>query len=216
MGSDAACDLSLSNGLVSGRHAELSLRDGLVFVADGGSTNGTFVDGARVAAGSNTQLRLGDLVSFAGADQLDKGPEPYRLEPVDGASGAPAIRLMGRFALPSGVMQSILIDRLYAWATGITVNGDLPIVLVLKVDREDDGVRMALCTGGMMGERLSEQCALKLAVEAVAGEDTVVSVWLMGGTADERALPDLPLIMTGMQVLLKQLRTEAVADLKRR
>ena len=133
-----------------------------------------------------------------------------------GASGAPAIRLMGRFALPSGVMQSILIDRLYAWATGITVNGDLPIVLVLKVDREDDGVRMALCTGGMMGERLSEQCALKLAVEAVAGEDTVVSVWLMGGTADERALPDLPLIMTGMQVLLKQLRTEAVADLKRR
>ena len=76
MGSDAACDLSLSNGLVSGRHAELSLRDGLVFVADGGSTNGTFVDGARVAAGSNTQLRLGDLVSFAGADQLDKGPEP--------------------------------------------------------------------------------------------------------------------------------------------
>ena len=50
----------------------------------------------------------------------------------------------------------------------------------------------------------------------MAGEDTVVSVWLMGGTADERALPDLPLIMTGMQVLLKQLRTEAVADLKRR
>ena len=65
-----------------------------------------------------------------------------------------------------------------------------------------------------MGESLREVCALKLAVESVEGEDTVVSVWLMAGSADEKALPDLPLIMTGMQVLLKQLRIEAVADLR--
>jgi EAL domain-containing protein (putative c-di-GMP-specific phosphodiesterase class I) len=55
--------LSIPCGTVSGVHAELRIEDGELFVKDLGSTNGTFVNGARLDG--ECILRSGDLVQFA-------------------------------------------------------------------------------------------------------------------------------------------------------
>lgn len=55
---------------VSGRHAEIRFGDGTYTIHDTGSTNGTFVNGARVQSGGSQTLRAGDRVQFGG-----DGPE---------------------------------------------------------------------------------------------------------------------------------------------
>jgi EAL domain-containing protein (putative c-di-GMP-specific phosphodiesterase class I) len=55
--------LTIDSPSVSGRHAELMLEDGNLFVRDLGSTNGTFVNGMRIS--SPCKVKHGDLVQFA-------------------------------------------------------------------------------------------------------------------------------------------------------
>jgi len=61
------CDAVLSHQTVSRRHARLVLLDNMLQIEDLGSTNGTAVDGAAVAAGAlrplqaGARLRLGDI-----------------------------------------------------------------------------------------------------------------------------------------------------------
>jgi EAL domain-containing protein (putative c-di-GMP-specific phosphodiesterase class I) len=55
--------LTLPCGTVSGVHAELRIEDGELIVKDLGSTNGTFVNGARLDG--ECVLRSGDLLQFA-------------------------------------------------------------------------------------------------------------------------------------------------------
>jgi EAL domain-containing protein (putative c-di-GMP-specific phosphodiesterase class I) len=55
--------LTLPCGTVSGIHAELRIEDGELIVKDLGSTNGTFVNGARLDG--QCVLRSGDLLQFA-------------------------------------------------------------------------------------------------------------------------------------------------------
>jgi len=61
------CDAVLSHQTVSRRHARLVLLDNMLQIEDLGSTNGTSVDGAAVAAGTlrplhaGARLRLGDI-----------------------------------------------------------------------------------------------------------------------------------------------------------
>ncbi len=55
--------LSIPSPTVSGRHAEILLKDGLLSVRDLGSTNGTFVNGVRVT--EDCEVHRGDLVQFA-------------------------------------------------------------------------------------------------------------------------------------------------------
>ncbi|MGI9429023.1 MAG: EAL domain-containing protein [Bythopirellula sp.] len=55
--------LTIDNPSVSGKHAELMLEDGNLFVRDLGSTNGTFVNGMRIS--SPCKVKHGDLVQFA-------------------------------------------------------------------------------------------------------------------------------------------------------
>ncbi|MDQ3412496.1 MAG: FHA domain-containing protein [Chloroflexota bacterium] len=54
--------IALDEPFVSGRHAELSLDHDRWWVHDHGSTNGTFVNGDRVAGA--TGIRAGDIVQF--------------------------------------------------------------------------------------------------------------------------------------------------------
>ena len=61
LGRALACDLPVLDPTISRRHAELALADGRVEVRDLGSSNGTFVNGARVDGGS---LAPGDTVTF--------------------------------------------------------------------------------------------------------------------------------------------------------
>src|SRR5688572_2836211 len=55
--------LTLPCGTVSGVHAELRMEGGELIVKDLGSTNGTFVNGARLDG--ECVLRSGDLLQFA-------------------------------------------------------------------------------------------------------------------------------------------------------
>jgi len=62
LGRDLANDISISDPEVSRRHARFLMRDDNVFVEDLGSTNGTFLNGERIA--SPQQLRKGDVITF--------------------------------------------------------------------------------------------------------------------------------------------------------
>ena len=58
-------DLQLEHGSVSKIHASLVMnREGTLLVADTGSTNGTFINGRRIAYGEARQIVDGDVVSF--------------------------------------------------------------------------------------------------------------------------------------------------------
>ncbi|HEX7175981.1 MAG TPA: FHA domain-containing protein [Pyrinomonadaceae bacterium] len=58
-------DLYLNHASVSKVHAALMLnREGTLLVADTGSTNGTFINGRRIAYGESRQIEDGDVVGF--------------------------------------------------------------------------------------------------------------------------------------------------------
>ena len=61
--SQRLCDLPLNNKSVSKLHCILVKTDGLVYMRDLGSTNGTRVNGQRVLRGA---LLPGDQISFSG------------------------------------------------------------------------------------------------------------------------------------------------------
>jgi EAL domain-containing protein (putative c-di-GMP-specific phosphodiesterase class I) len=63
VGRHAHAALTIPCATVSGTHAELRLEDGQLWVKDLGSTNGTFVNGARLDGES--VVRSGDLLQFA-------------------------------------------------------------------------------------------------------------------------------------------------------
>jgi hypothetical protein len=57
--------LCLSHASVSKIHATMMMnRDGTLFVADAGSTNGTFINGRRIGYGEARQIEDGDVVGF--------------------------------------------------------------------------------------------------------------------------------------------------------
>jgi FHA domain/Trypsin-like peptidase domain len=65
-------DLVLPEGQAtsSGHHAELTLKEGRWWLSDLGSTNGTYVNEERLAAGERRGLRNGDRLGFGGAPML--------------------------------------------------------------------------------------------------------------------------------------------------
>ncbi len=62
VGRSNECDVTLAAAHLSRRHAELSVREGLLFVRDLGSANGTFVNGKRVEA--EVRVKRGDDLRF--------------------------------------------------------------------------------------------------------------------------------------------------------
>lgn len=68
------CDLALDHAAVSKLHCILVKTDGLIYMRDLGSTNGTRVNGQRVLRGA---LLPGDQISFSGAAyKVYLGPDP--------------------------------------------------------------------------------------------------------------------------------------------
>jgi hypothetical protein len=58
-------ELSLNHASVSKIHAALTMNEqGTLLVADTGSTNGTFINGRRIAYGEARQIEAGDVVGF--------------------------------------------------------------------------------------------------------------------------------------------------------
>ncbi|HEY8788754.1 MAG TPA: FHA domain-containing protein [Actinopolymorphaceae bacterium] len=60
LGRGPECDLTIDDEYISTRHAVLRQHEGLWYAEDLGSTNGTFVDGARIHG--PTEVRIGSLV----------------------------------------------------------------------------------------------------------------------------------------------------------
>lgn len=68
-------DLSLNHPSVSKIHAALLMnREGTLLVSDTGSTNGTYINGRRIAYGEARQIEEGDVLGFGDVDvRLKKG-----------------------------------------------------------------------------------------------------------------------------------------------
>lgn len=72
--SSRLCDLAVDHNSVSKLHCILVKTDGLIYMRDLGSTNGTRVNGQRVLRGA---LLPGDQISFSGAVyKVHLGPDP--------------------------------------------------------------------------------------------------------------------------------------------
>ncbi|MEQ9411148.1 MAG: FHA domain-containing protein [Fuerstiella sp.] len=72
--SSRLCDLAVDHNAVSKLHCILVKTDGLIYMRDLGSTNGTRVNGQRVLRGA---LLPGDQISFGGATySIHLGPDP--------------------------------------------------------------------------------------------------------------------------------------------
>ena len=70
-------DLSLNDASVSKIHAALVMnKEGTLLVADTGSTNGTFINGRRMAYGESRQIEDGDVVGFGDIEVRFRRTEP--------------------------------------------------------------------------------------------------------------------------------------------
>jgi predicted component of type VI protein secretion system len=63
------CDLRLGHKSVSKMHCIIVKTDGLLLLRDLGSTNGTWLNGKRLAAQQLTKLRPGDVLQFGGQSE---------------------------------------------------------------------------------------------------------------------------------------------------
>lgn len=61
-------DISISDGRVSRRHAQITSADGALTLEDLGSTNGTSVEGTKLAASEKRNLSGGEKLSFGGVE----------------------------------------------------------------------------------------------------------------------------------------------------
>jgi len=81
IGSDKSCDFPVAFEGVSSRHCRIRFEDGIAWVEDLDSTNGTYVDGRRIEPGSqqridpSSELSLGENVTLAWEDIRALRPE---------------------------------------------------------------------------------------------------------------------------------------------
>ncbi|HYD42800.1 MAG TPA: sigma 54-interacting transcriptional regulator [Anaeromyxobacter sp.] len=114
LGKDAACEVLVDDPFVSARHLRIEAREGRWLARDLGSTNGTWVGGARV---DRAWLELGAVLRLGDAEvviEARERAEPDRPAPFEGMlSNDPAMRevfdLLGRVG-PSDAAVTILGD----------------------------------------------------------------------------------------------------------
>jgi hypothetical protein len=88
VGRDATLELVLDVAAISGHHADLEIaHDGELFVTDLGSTNGTFVDGRRLAPNLRVQLAPDALLGFSQQASF-RVRQPWRAD-APGAAPSP-------------------------------------------------------------------------------------------------------------------------------
>lgn len=80
MGRQQGCQVRINSSLVSRKHCEVFEKKGLLLVKDLGSSNGTFVNGKRIA--DQQVLEIGD--------ELSVGPIRFRIEKFEGVAVAAA------------------------------------------------------------------------------------------------------------------------------
>lgn len=102
------CDLVLDRKSVSKIHCVIARTDGLLFVRDLSSTNGTKVNGQRILRGA---LLPGDKLSFAGEKFLvHMGPSPEVVVSPDAAAVSPGAQTQEMSQAPAFFSQAARID----------------------------------------------------------------------------------------------------------
>lgn len=64
IGRNGMNDIVILDSVVSGKHAQITVSDGLYIIEDKNSTNGTYINSKRIPPGHNIQLKLNDEVAF--------------------------------------------------------------------------------------------------------------------------------------------------------
>jgi predicted component of type VI protein secretion system len=124
IGRHAASEIVLDHQAVSGRHAAITVRDGQATLEDTGSSNGTFVNGQRIA---RILMADGDRIAVAA----------FRLEFVAGppsAVTAPAQAVLGSIEVMNGASAGKTLTLLKP----LTTLGS-PGVLVVVISRQAGG-----------------------------------------------------------------------------
>ncbi|HET8840906.1 MAG TPA: FAD-dependent oxidoreductase [Ktedonobacteraceae bacterium] len=78
VGRQAGVSLLIDHASVSRRHAEIAYAERQYILRDAGSSNGTFVNGVRLAAGSAHLLSAGDAVRFGKIDYIFQLEQPAK------------------------------------------------------------------------------------------------------------------------------------------
>ncbi|MGD8176481.1 FHA domain-containing protein [Marinimicrobium sp. ARAG 43.8] len=142
VGRSAECDIQLAEAHLSRRHAQLQVLNGLLYVKDLDSSNGTYLNGRRV---SEARVRRGDELRFdtlafgvlGPVDDLNK--TTVRVMPLAEASpptkAAPhregVSRRVPPVAEPVTPVTEALVPRSRHWSTGLGVAGALIVLAVL-------------------------------------------------------------------------------------
>lgn len=77
IGRGTECDVTIDNTAISRRHVALTLSNGVYFISDLGSTNGTFVNGKKISA--EEMVSIDDTIEF-GKFRLVQAPEGIEAE----------------------------------------------------------------------------------------------------------------------------------------
>jgi DNA-binding NtrC family response regulator len=114
VGKDPACDAPVDDPFVSSRHLRIEPQGGAWAVVDLGSTNGTFISGARVA---RAELPLGVPVQLGDAEIL--------LEARDSEEPARVVAFEGLLSRDAGMLQVFeLVERVAPSDAAVTILGD--------------------------------------------------------------------------------------------
>ncbi len=127
VGRDRGCQRVLDRPTVSGRHARLRRAGDRVFIEDLGSSNGTFVNGRRIAG--PTEVVPGDLIVL--------GAEPFRLAPGSSAvtQRVAAVRASSTPPGVAGVIPAptMMVDARPAFATTVAPSGSVALAWLWPV-----------------------------------------------------------------------------------
>jgi len=141
VGRAVTSDVPIYDPTISRRHAEIVLTESGVHVTDLGSSNGTFLNGAKITeaeAGANDVVTFGK-VAFRVKEVTAPVPRPQVVRPPDFASPKPGVKggVVGgtivRQLPVSGGVPAIVIDQPQGWLGG-TVKVDWPILVNLRLD----------------------------------------------------------------------------------
>ena len=130
VGRSDECDITFSLSHLSRRHARLEVRDGLLFVTDLGSSNGTYLNNKRVA---ETRVRRGDELRFdtlsfsvvGPADDLDKTSvrPAISVEQLKAAASAEPVRAAGERAQSASTLEPTRERRRYEGESALEEGG---------------------------------------------------------------------------------------------
>ncbi|MFO0581608.1 MAG: sigma 54-interacting transcriptional regulator [Anaeromyxobacter sp.] len=114
VGKDGACEVRVEDPFVSARHLRVEPRGGAWALVDLGSTNGTFIAGARVA---QADLPFGLAVKLGDAELV--------LEPGEAPAAPPAEAFEGMISGDAGMRQLFeLVERVAAADAAVTILGE--------------------------------------------------------------------------------------------